>query len=83
MRNDVVRNIYVWGALLLCGALLAAAVYVPPLARVLDVEMPDARSWALILTFSLVPWAIGQIQLQIRALLDKRVQHKVHHAIRT
>jgi Ca2+-transporting ATPase len=60
-RNDVVRNPYVWGALALCTGLLVAAVYVPPLARVLHIVPPDRRGWAVIAALSLLPLLIGQL----------------------
>ncbi|HSG94159.1 MAG TPA: cation-transporting P-type ATPase, partial [Afifellaceae bacterium] len=44
-RNDVVRNPYVWGALVLCIALLAAAAYFPLLAGVLEIVAPDRAAW--------------------------------------
>jgi len=60
LRNDITRNPWVWGALGLCVALLALAVYVPGLSALLRLEPPDAVGWALVLGLSLVPWAVGQ-----------------------
>jgi len=62
--NDVVRNGHVWGALLLCVSVLMAAVHVPVLAQVLDLEVPGATGWGLVLAFSLLPWAVIQAYLQ-------------------
>lgn len=61
LGNNVVRNPWVWGALLLCSALLLATVAVPSVARVLELRTPSATGWMLILGMSLVPWAIGQV----------------------
>ena len=63
LRNDVVRNPWVWGALVLCVGLLLAAVHLPPLAAALRTVPPDARGWALILGASLVPLVVGQLVL--------------------
>ncbi len=60
LRNDITRNRYVWGALVLCTGLLLAAVYWPGLAGLLDVEDPGPRGWALVGAVSLVPYLIGQ-----------------------
>jgi len=61
LRNDITGNPFVWGALVLCTGLLLAAVYVPGLADVLRVADPGTRGWAVVISMSLVPWAIGQI----------------------
>ena len=61
LRNDVVRNPWVWGALALCAGLLLAAVYLPGLAEVLGLVPPGARGWALAIGLSLVPWAVGMV----------------------
>jgi Ca2+-transporting ATPase len=60
LANQVTRNPFVWGALALCIALLALAVFLPPLASVLDVVRPSATGWLLIVGQSLVPLFLGQ-----------------------
>jgi Ca2+-transporting ATPase len=60
-RNDVTRNGWVWAALLLCGALLLAALYLPALATVLDVTSPGRAGWLLVLVCSLLPLLVGQV----------------------
>jgi Ca2+-transporting ATPase len=65
LRNDLVTNPWVWGAIVLCAALLAAAVYVPPLAALLQVVPPSPAEWSVILAGSLVPLALGQCALAV------------------
>jgi Ca2+-transporting ATPase len=60
LDNDVVRNPWVWGSLVLCGTLLAVAVFAPPLARVLQTSSPGARGWLVAIGLSLVPFVVGQ-----------------------
>jgi Ca2+-transporting ATPase len=60
-RDDVTRNPFIWGALLVCTGLLLAAVGVPALNVALDLENPGARGWALALAASLLPLLVGQI----------------------
>ena len=60
LANDIVRNPWVWVALALCIALLAAALYTPHLARLLSLVPPDRRGWGIILTFSALPLLLGQ-----------------------
>jgi Ca2+-transporting ATPase len=67
-RNEVTRNPWVWGAIGLCIALLALAVYVPPLAGVLSLSPPSGGQWLVIAAGSLFPLLVGQaVQLAQRA----------------
>ena len=63
-RNAIVHNPFVWGALVLCSLLLAATVYVPLLAEVLNVANPGANGWLLVLVMSLLPLIVGQVSLK-------------------
>jgi Ca2+-transporting ATPase len=67
--NEVTRNPFVWGALLLCTALLLAAVYVPGLSLVLDLVHPGKTGWTIIAGMSLVPLVAGQIWKSVPAKL--------------
>ncbi len=71
LRNDITLNGYIWGALLLCIALLLAAVYVPPLAFVLAVQRPSTAGWSLVLGASLIPWGAGQMYLALRGRVPR------------
>lgn len=61
--NEITRNRYVWGAIVLCLALIAIAVWLPGLAYVMQITPPDANGWILILAASLIPWLLGQLYL--------------------
>jgi len=61
LSNEVVRNRWVWGALVLCTGLLVAAVYMPGLNTLLKVKDPGLTGWGLVLGASLLPWLVGQI----------------------
>jgi Ca2+-transporting ATPase len=61
MRNSVMRNGFVWGALVFCAGLLFAAVYVPVLSTVLKLAAPGPSGWALVFGMSLVPLIAGQL----------------------
>jgi Ca2+-transporting ATPase len=58
--NDITKNAFIWGALLLCALLLLLAVYVPQLSHVLHMVHPGKTGWLLILGMSFVPLVIGQ-----------------------
>ncbi len=66
LRNDVSRNLYVWGALVLCILLLLLAVYVPFLANLLRVTPPSFKNWLIVLGFSFMPLVIGQVVKWLR-----------------
>ena len=66
LHNDVVRNPWVGGAILLCIALLLAAVHLDPLSAVLKTSPPGGAGWSLLLGMSLVPLAVGQTLRQIQ-----------------
>jgi Ca2+-transporting ATPase len=61
LNNEITENPYVWGALLFCGILLLLATYLPGLSAVLKTVDPGHTGWMLILGFSLLPWAVGQL----------------------
>jgi len=58
--NEVTRNPYVWGALVLCAGLLLATVALPPLAALLHLAAPGAAGWGVAAVMSLLPLALGQ-----------------------
>jgi Ca2+-transporting ATPase len=67
LRNEVTRNPYVWGAVVICVGLLLSAIYLPVLATILGLSPPSAEGWGLAVGFSLVPWLFGQLALTIRS----------------
>jgi len=58
--NEVSRNPWIWGAVILCLGLLVAAVYVPILSEVLGTVEPGPQGWMLVITLSLAPVLVGQ-----------------------
>jgi P-type Ca2+ transporter type 2C len=60
-KNEITKNPFVWGAVVLCLGLLLIAVYIPQLAVVLKVVPPGFNGWCLVIVLSLVPWSVGQI----------------------
>jgi Ca2+-transporting ATPase len=63
LDNDITRNPFVWGALVLCLTLLLVAVYVPFLANILQVAPPGPREWLLIISASVITLISGQLYL--------------------
>jgi Ca2+-transporting ATPase len=61
LRNEVTRNPWVWGALLLCTVLLAVPPYVAPMAYVMHLAPPTPAMWAIILGMSIAPLIVTQV----------------------
>jgi Ca2+-transporting ATPase len=70
--NDVTRNPYVWGAVLVCLVLIGIACYVPPLAEVLKLTPPDAGGWAIVLATSVSAMVLGRVAALILSRLVRR-----------
>lgn len=62
--NDVTRNLFVWGAVILSIVLLVFAVYFPPLSRVLTMVAPTSFQWLFILGMSFIPLVVVQVLKQ-------------------
>jgi Ca2+-transporting ATPase len=60
LNNEITRNPYIWGALVLCTGLLLTATYFAPLAQVLQVVDPGLAGWGLIAIASIIPLIVGQ-----------------------
>jgi Ca2+-transporting ATPase len=60
LRTEITKNPWVWVALALSTVLLLAAMYVPPLAAVMEVEVLGWDQWLVVLGGSLVPLILGQ-----------------------
>jgi Ca2+-transporting ATPase len=58
--NEVTRNGWLWGALVLCTALLATPPYLAPVARLLHLVPLSADMWAVVLACSLAPLVVTQ-----------------------
>jgi Ca2+-transporting ATPase len=67
LRNDVIRNPWVLGSIVLCLTLLAAAVHLEPLSHPLGLDPGEpevtVRIWSLAIFCSLLPVALIQISL--------------------
>lgn len=63
ISNDITRNIYIWGALIICTLLLLVSVYIGVIANALSLVQPTSEEWLIILIFSCFPFFIGQAML--------------------
>jgi len=65
LRNDVTRNPWVWGSVVLCVALLLASVYLPGLSPLLKTQSLEWEGWLIVFGLSLSFLACGQVILEI------------------
>ena len=61
LRNEITGNPWIWAALGLCSALIAAAVYFPPLAAVLSLVHPGPDGWLLVALASVLPLLLAPV----------------------
>lgn len=59
-NNQVTRNKYIWGALVLCTAALVAAYFIPLFKQALSFQTLSAKAWALVAITSTMPVLIIQ-----------------------
>ncbi|MBI1219870.1 MAG: HAD-IC family P-type ATPase [Rhodobacteraceae bacterium] len=64
--NEITGNPWIWAALALCAALLAAPPYIPPLAEVLGLAPLDAAMWSVVLCLSALPATVWQLATRLR-----------------
>ena len=64
-NNEITRNPYVWLAVALCVAILAAAMLIPGLASVLSLTPIDQRGWLLVVCASFIPLIVGRAHAAI------------------
>lgn len=64
--NEITRNRWVWGALLLCVLLIGAGFVLPSLGRVLQLQNPGAHGLLAATGFSLLPLLLGRAWALLR-----------------
>jgi Ca2+-transporting ATPase len=59
LRNEVVGNPWVWGAVALCVGLILGATHLPFVSRLLSITNPGPEGWAVVLVMSSLTMLIG------------------------
>lgn len=68
LRNDVVRNPWLWSSVSACIAVLLFTVYYPPAAKLLRLVDPGPIGWCLVITASGAPLLVGLLTRRWRRL---------------
>ena len=76
--NEVTRNPWVWAAIVLCLGLIAAAIWVPSLAGILQLPDPGWAGFLLAAGASLGPLVIGQAVIAFRPVGENEGIGKQH-----
>lgn len=66
IRNTIVRNPYVWAALILSATLVFLVMYIPLFAHILNIHPPGFYGWLTVIGCSLLPLLVGQILIRAR-----------------
>lgn len=61
LKNEIVRNKYIWAALAVSMVLILAAVYLPGISDALEIINPGFDGWLIILSMSIIPFVVVQI----------------------
>ncbi|WP_271594746.1 cation-translocating P-type ATPase [Bradyrhizobium sp. CCBAU 65884] len=69
--NEVTRNAWLWGALLLCATLLAVPPYLPSAAHLLQLAPPSSEMWLIVIIFSVVPLIVTQAGSAVIRLIPR------------
>ncbi len=59
--NEVSKNPWIWAALALCVGILLTAAYVPSLAYMLHIVMPESEIWGIVFLMSTIPLFFGPL----------------------
>ena len=68
VNNEITRNIWIWLAIVVCLALVIAAVYTPVLSAVMELSDPGAAGWMVIIIGSLVPLVAAPVVRSVVSL---------------
>lgn len=66
LNNEVTRNRFVWGAVVVCLVLIFAPIYIPPAAQLLSLTPPPIPALATAVTLSIFPLLLGQLQVALQ-----------------
>jgi Ca2+-transporting ATPase len=72
--NEVTRNGWMWGALVLCAMLLSAPPYLPPAAHLLQLAPLNAAMWVVVLACSLAPLVATQAIMAVVSLRHRELR---------
>jgi len=70
IHNEITRNKFIWGALLLCIAIMAVFYFVSPLNKTIGLQMLNTNTWLIIVATSIVPIILIQLFKRLFKIID-------------
>ncbi|MBC7425562.1 MAG: cation-transporting P-type ATPase, partial [Bacteroidia bacterium] len=69
-KNEITRNLYNWGALLLCIVIVAVFYFISPLNTYIDLQKLSSTTWLIIAVTSIIPVVLIQFLKRVIKVLD-------------
>lgn len=70
LTNEITRNVYVWGALLLCIIIIAVFYFVSPLKIAIGLQTLTVSTWLIIAVTSIAPVFLIQLFKRLFKIID-------------
>jgi Ca2+-transporting ATPase len=70
INNEIIRNKFIWAALLLCIAIMAVFYFVSPLNTVIGLQMLSGSTWLIIAGISITPVFLIQLFKRVFKIID-------------
>jgi len=66
--NEVTKNLYIWGAIVICIAIVIVVYFIPPVKEALSLSVVNGQELLLIIGFSLLPIVLIQFVKRVLKL---------------
>lgn len=70
LNNEITRNKFIWGALLLCIAIIAVFYFISPLNKYIGLQMLSINTWLIIVATSIAPVFLIQLFKRVFKIID-------------
>jgi Ca2+-transporting ATPase len=70
LNNEITRNKFIWGALLLCIAIMAVFYFVRPLNTYIGLQILSTNTWLIIVATSIAPVFLIQLFKRVFKIID-------------
>ncbi|MFP5079715.1 cation-translocating P-type ATPase [Pedobacter sp. JCM 36344] len=69
-NNEITRNKFIWGALLLCIAIIAVFYSIKPLSETIGLQVLSSSTWLIIVATSITPVVLIQLFKRVFKIID-------------
>ncbi|MEL7047729.1 MAG: cation-translocating P-type ATPase C-terminal domain-containing protein, partial [Pseudomonadota bacterium] len=71
LKRDAFNNRWIWLSIGLCTCLILLALYIEPIALVLELSAPTPTGWLLVLTLAVIPLLFSIMPQLMNADIEK------------